>query len=205
MVDVTGPQRRIVELLQKRGDMRITIRETGDGLGIHNPTRRQMPLILFLLLWLGGWSFGEYFALSEIFRSGTPLAGNLFLIFWVTFWTLGGLLAWWFVLWQLFGVERLFITGGAVVHEIGLWRLRRRRVFAADAVRFENAANRPKMGNQFITGPIAYSTDGTERRFGMGMSAEEAEMALAAIRRHLPEEPASDDARPDEGPEPAGS
>jgi hypothetical protein len=187
MADLNDERRKLVSLIAAdRGDSRVTIRETDDGLGIHNPTRRQMPLIIFLLLWLGGWSFGEYFALSEIFSSGTPLAADLFLIFWVTFWTLGGLAAWWFVLWQMFGVEQLFITGGAVVHEIGLWKLRRRRVFALDEVSGFDLSGQQTAANS-TSRAISFKAGSKAHGFGVGMSREEAETALAAIRRHLPQ------------------
>lgn len=186
MTGIEGQRRKLVSLIARRGDSRVTIRETHDGLGIHNPTHRQMPIILFLLLWLGGWSFGEYFALSVIFSGDGPAEADLFLVFWVTFWTLGGLAAWWFVLWQLFGVEQLFITGGALVHEVGLWRLRRRRVYRLDGVGGFKLATGPKMGNQLTTGAIAFTAEGNERRFGIGMDEKEAKTSLAAIRRHLP-------------------
>ena len=71
---------------------RITIRETLDGLGIYNPARRNIVLVLFLMLWLTGWAFGEYFALSQILRGGN-LVGSLFLLVRGAFWTLGGLFA----------------------------------------------------------------------------------------------------------------
>ena len=189
MAELNARRRKLVSLIAAdRGDSRITIRETDNGLGIRNPSRKFMPLILFLLLWLGGWSVGEYFALSEIFGSGSPLAADMFLIVWVSFWTLGGLAAWWFVLWQLFGVEQLFLTGEALVHDIGLWKLRRRRIFPLSSVHgFVDATGRPKMGQQFTNGVIAFQVDGKEHRFGMAMSKEEAELSLAAIKRHFTE------------------
>lgn len=201
MAELDAERRKLVSLIAAdRGDSRITIRETEDGLGIHNPTHRQMPVIVFLLLWLGGWSFGEYFALSVIF-SGTGMSeGDLFLIFWVTFWTLGGLAAWWFVLWQMFGVEQFFVTSGAVVREVGLWRLRRRRVYPLHSVSGFKLASGPRMGSQFANGAIAFTAEGAERRFGIGMSSEEAGTALAAIRRHLSQGGAASDADiPDTG------
>lgn len=184
MSDPTAARRNIVNLLKKRADSRITIRETADGLGIDNPSHRQMPVILFLLLWLGGWSVGEYFALNEIFRGGTPLAADLFLIVWVTFWTLGGAAAWYFVLWQLFGVERLFITGGALVREAGLWRLRRRQVFDLARVSEVELSAAPAAANS-TNRAISFKVDGKQFGFGIALSKEEAEQSLAAIRRHL--------------------
>lgn len=85
---VRDHQARTVETSENR----ITIRETLDGLGIYNPARRNIVLVLFLMLWLTGWAFGEYFALSQILRGGN-IFGSLFLLVWASFWTLGGLFA----------------------------------------------------------------------------------------------------------------
>jgi hypothetical protein len=186
MAELDAERRKLISLIAERGDERVTTRETQDGLGIHNPTHRQMPVIVFLLLWLGGWSAGEYFALYEIFSGGGMSEGGMFLIVWVTFWTLGGIAAWWIVLWQMFGVEQLFITSGAVVREVGLWRLRRRRVYPLHRVSGFKLASGPRMGGPFTNGAIAFTAEGTERRFGIGMSDKEARSALAAIRRHMP-------------------
>lgn len=199
MAELNNERSRLVSLIAgKPGDSRITIRETDDGLGIHNPSHRQMPLILFLLLWLGGWAFGEFFALSQIFSGGGPFGVDLFLLFWVTFWTLGGALAWWFVLWQLFGVEQLFITSGAVVREAGLWRLRRRRVYPLGSVSEFELAAVPVRQNSF-NHAITFKADGKSRGFGIGMSPDEAEAALDAIRKFIARETGAAEA----GDEPA--
>jgi hypothetical protein len=186
MAELDAERRKLVSLIAERGDERVTIRETEDGLGIHNPTHRQMPVIVFLLLWLGGWSFGEYFALYEIFSGGMS-EGRSFLIFWVTFWTLGGLAAWWFVLWQMFGVEQLFITSGAVVHEIGLWRFRRRSVYPLSSVR-DFALSSSSTSKNSRTRAINFKVDGKSRGFGVAMSKTEAEASLEAIRKYIARE-----------------
>lgn len=199
MAELEAERRKLVSLIPEHGDDRVTIRETDDGLGIHNPSHRMMPVIVFLLLWLGGWSFGEYFALYEILSGSDMSEGGMFLIVWVTFWTLGGIATWWFVLWQMVGVEQLFITSGALVREVGLWRLRRRRVYPLHSVIGFKLASGSSMGGPFTNGAIAFTVEGTERRFGIGMSDREARMALAAISRHLPRGAASGAGGPDAG------
>lgn len=164
-------------------DLRILIRETPDGLGIYNPSRRNMPLILFLLLWLGGWAVGEYFAVGEILRSGDVTA-ETFLLLWVTFWTLGGLFCWWMVLWALFGSERLFITSGALVHSVGILFLRRKRVFPLHEIGgFALADAGNPRHNSETGGAVVFDVRGKTYRFGLGLSRSEADASLAAIRR----------------------
>ena len=175
---------------------RIVIRETLDGLGIYNPARRNIVLILFLMLWLTGWSFGEYFALSEILRGGN-VVGSVFLLVWATLWTLGGLVAARVLLWNLFGSERLFMTGGMLVHSSGFGPFRRKRAHRLDQVGdFRlNLAGDPA-ANAIPLGSIEYRAEGVRRVFGIGMTREEAETSLAAIRRALPFADVADAAPP---------
>lgn len=168
---------------------RITIRETADGLGVHVPAVRNIPLILFLLVWLAGWSAGEIFALHEIITGGFG-AVDLFLVVWVSAWTIGGLAAWHFLLWQMFGVERLFVTGGAVVTESGFGPLRRRRVWRLDEV--GNPARtyvETRSGQNSAVGTISFEADGRSYRFGVGLTETEAEEVLAAMLRYMPSGP----------------
>jgi len=165
-------------------DARVSIRETPDGLGIHNPARRNIVAVLFLSLWLAGWAAGEAFALSELTRGGN-IAGALFLLAWLAIWTLGGLAALAIVLWNLFGSERLFVTGGALVRSVGFGPLRRRRVHALDEVGDFRIVGKGGSG-AFPVGMIGYRARGQDRTLGLGMSRDEAEAALAAIRRALP-------------------
>lgn len=175
-------QARAIETSENR----ITIRETLDGLGIYNPARRKIVLVLFLMLWLTGWAFGEYFALSEIFGSGN-VAGSLFLLFWVTFWTLGGLFVVRVLLWNLFGSERLFVTEGMLVHSRGIGPFRRKYIHPlADVGDFRLNLKGDPAGNAIPLGSIEYRAGGAARSFGVGMTREEAEASLAAIRRALP-------------------
>ncbi|GAB5505737.1 MAG: hypothetical protein Rhirs2KO_09000 [Rhizobiaceae bacterium] len=202
MAELDSQRRKVLSQIARHpgisSDSRITIRETADGLGIDNPGHRRMPIILFLLLWLGGWGVGEIFALREIFGGGGPLSADLFLIIWVTFWTIGGAAVWVFVLWQLFGVERLFITSGALVREIGLWRIRRRQVFDLAQVSDFKLSSAPAAPNS-TNRAISFKVAGEDQSFGVSMSREEATASLAAIRRHLPSaEPLAGDERSEE-------
>ena len=175
-----GPGRTV-----ETSENRITIRETLDGLGIYNPARRNIVLILFMMLWLTGWSFGEYFALSQILRGGN-IAASVFLLVWATFWTLGGLGALAVLLWNLFGSERLFITGGTLIHTKGFGPFQRKRAYPVGQVngfRIDTRGN--PATNAVPLGAVEYQAGGV-RYFGIGMTREEAEASLAAIRRALP-------------------
>ncbi len=173
-------------------DSRIIISEPLDGLGIYNPARRNIVVILFLMVWLGGWGAGEYFALTQILRSGNVVV-SLFLLVWVSIWTLGGLGALGVLLWNLIGSERLFITAGALVHSIGFGFVQRKRMYPLDEVGgFRIISGSKKGDNGLPLSAIEYEARGGRRTFGMGMSRAEAEASLAAITRALPFQPRSD-------------
>lgn len=166
---------------------RITIRETADGLGIYNPTRRNLAVILFMLLWLTGWAAGEVFAFYALFTDETGFAG-LFLILWLTCWTIGGLFAISVVLWQLVGVEKLFVTGGAMVREVGFWTITRRNVWDLDSItniRAETPSGKDA-GSVLSPGGIVFEVDGESKSFGIQLDEAERMAALEAVHRYVP-------------------
>lgn len=169
------------------GPQRITIRETEDGLGVHVPSVKQIPAILFLLAWLLGWAAGEWFALHEIASNGVSVI-SAFLLVWVTVWTLGGLGAVFVVLWQLFGSERLFITSGAVVTDWGFGPFRRRRVWApGEATGFRKSTPTMRKGWLVAARGISFDAADAVHNFGNSLSSDEIAVVLAAIARHLPD------------------
>lgn len=171
------------------GKARITIRETGAGLGIYNPTRRKLVIVLFMALWLVGWTAGEFFALWALFTDESGFA-RLFLIVWLSAWTVGGLLAWSILLWQLFGVEKLFVTSGALVRETGFWFATRRKVYdLADIADMRERAARgveARPGGFLSGGTIVFEVDGKQHSLGIQLDADERKAVLNAIRRYMP-------------------
>lgn len=164
---------------------RVVIRETPEGLGIYNPSRRNMPLILFLLLWLGGWTAGEYFAITEIMRGG-DLFGSVFLLVWLTIWTFGGVACWWIVLWSLFGSERLFVTGGALVKSRGFGPLRWRSFYPVDAISDLRINAMADVPDAVQVPAIEFAFAGKPVRFGLDLDPDERRAVLDALRAILP-------------------
>ncbi|MEX0406993.1 hypothetical protein ABGN05_15115 [Aquibium sp. LZ166] len=179
------------------GTARMTIRKTADGIGVYNPTRRKIGLILFMIVWLGGWSVGEFFALTEIFGGGSPFPADIFLMFWVTAWTFGGVIVWSVVAWQLFGVEKLFlIDGGAVVVERGFGPLKRRKVYPVEKVTevgFAPPAAKSAADGFLSRGRVRFFVDGKPAGFGIELDDKEAgqviDLMTRFIERHTVEAP----------------
>jgi hypothetical protein len=87
---------------------RAVITDTVGGIEIVIPAKRNWFIIIFMCAWLGGWFFGETTALASL-SSGS---GNLFLLFWVIGWTVGGIFAVRAVIWLLAGREIITIQHG---------------------------------------------------------------------------------------------
>jgi len=75
----------------------------------------------FLLFWLGGWAFGEIFAISTLI-SGPGGGETAFLVFWLAAWTVGGFFAMMQVrrIFQKPIAESLRLELGGLVHDTGI-------------------------------------------------------------------------------------
>jgi len=92
---------------------RAVFNDTVGGLEISIPTRRNWFIILFLGAWLGGWVFGECFALGSLTGIlGKMGSADLFMLFWLCGWTVGGFFAFRMFLWNLNGKEVISIGQG---------------------------------------------------------------------------------------------
>jgi len=153
------------------------------GLRAVVPARKHWLFLLFMCVWLGGWCFGEFTAVSQLL-SPSPRGGQWFLTFWLVGWTLGGAWAFFCVLWQLFGRELISVEEGALIHRVEICGLGRTRAYAAQAIsrlrvvefsfdvfRNQRAAMPPLFGAGM--GPIAF--DYGQRTFRIAPSLDEAE------------------------------
>ncbi|HWK12844.1 MAG TPA: hypothetical protein VNS02_00485 [Rhizobiaceae bacterium] len=172
-------ERLVADTRRLRGDLRISVAQTDDGLGIHIAPMRNYFAAGFLALWLCGWAAGEYFAIGQVMHGGIT---GLFLLIWLVPWTLAGASVLWLILWQVFGVERLFFTAGALVREWGLFGLGRRRVVQGDEI--HSVTIQGGTGNDLLgMGTIKVATAGRTLRIGNGLASYEAELVAELIRQ----------------------
>ncbi|PSM19810.1 MULTISPECIES: hypothetical protein [Nitratireductor] len=183
------------ERVPARRQGRIVIRETEDGIGVYNPARREPLAIGFLSFWLIGWAVGEVFVVTQVLGGG-PQALDIFVLLWLAVWTAAGFLIGGVVLWQLVGVEKLFLVGaGAIVVERGFRPFGRRQVYPVEKVSSVGLMpdKPPEVSSIFAPRRIGFVVDGTTRSFGIGLDEAEAAAVLSELRqfvdRFAPPEP----------------
>ena len=135
----------------------------------------------FLGVWLTGWLAGEAFALwvlgagawsfftgsspgagREPINLGVAIAGGVFLIFWLSIWTLGGVAAIWEFLRLLCGKDRLEVTSDTVKIDNGYGVFHRRKNLRRDELRhFYNRPNRAALCADTTRGTIEITRIGT--------------------------------------------
>ena len=156
---------------------RVAILQTADGLGIYIGPQRQIAVVLFLIVWLAVWGLGERWALSELFAGGFPLPGLLVLPF-VVIWSLAGIAVFLVVIWQLLGAERIFHTGGALVHQTSILR---RKVIDASTIKDIRIAS----GSEAGPGTIIVETTAGKSGMGVVIGRDEALPIVVALRRSI--------------------
>lgn len=179
---------------------RFIVRETGDGLGIVVPLARHKGLVfilgLFLLYWVG-------FTLFDLLV--LPMLRHLLPGGWYALWLLAGAAGAGALAWKLFGTERLFITGGALVLSRGLGFLGRRSIFPLDEVRKARIRTRyvptGHKGGMVLRSTISFQARGKTYDFGADMEAGERSAVYHAMLRHLPPQALADDTEEPEGEE----
>jgi hypothetical protein len=166
------------------------------------PAQRNWFVTLFIMAWLGGWTFGEIAVGGHILRllghppssvqNGAPA---LFLIFWMVGWTLGGLWALTMLAWQLVGREEVRIESGALglrvavgpigrTREFDLLQVRRLRAAPVVLPRNRRAMVPPLFGSR--DGSVAFDYGARTYRFGSGLDEAEAAALVKDLTPMLP-------------------
>ena len=156
------------------------------GFTIVVPARKQWFSILFLLVWLGGWTMGEISALRVVFGPGVPGGPTAFLIFWLCGWTFGGLFVVYSLLWMLAGSERITVSSGALTIRKQVFGFGREKAFELGEIselRVNRDRGRSSRASGGLTlpdiggmGSVAFDYGAKTVRFAAGI--DEAEAAL---------------------------
>lgn len=173
---------------------RYTIRSEAGVLSIACPPRRNWLLLLFLMAWLGGWTIAGTSTFTEVTAPGEHQA---FLAFWLVGWAVGELWVLTIVLWQLTGLEKLFIVHGNLIQRVSIAGFGRNREFRGAEVRNLRATTPmlsawmdqrsfvpPTFGSGY--GAIAFDYGATTYRIGAGLDEAEARQIVATLSKQNP-------------------
>ncbi|MGD0722570.1 MAG: hypothetical protein ABR970_16155 [Roseiarcus sp.] len=170
---------------------RFTVETVGGAERITIGAQRSVFVALFLIVWLGGWTFGGVAAMASFARHFQP-----FLLFWLCGWALG----WAFVVvalgWMLSGSESLRVIGSDLAISYRLFGLTRTRLFRGADIRGLAACETPFYGrtNQvnlpFFGGSrfgcLGFSYGARSVYVGAGLDQAEGRLILDRLRDRLP-------------------
>jgi hypothetical protein len=155
------------------------------------PFRRNWFALIFLSVWLTGWTFGGIAAMGDLVVSGEP-----FLFVWLIFWALGWVFAAATVAMQIAGSDIIRVVGRDLETSVGVGKLRFRKLYRGDQIRHLRSSDPNPMGfpwrvQQFpFTGAKAGAIkfDYGAKTICAAGSAEEAEgrMIVEWLRPKLP-------------------
>lgn len=128
---------------------RYTAGNTANGIRATIPAVRNWFGIVFMSVWMCGWTFGFVFAIRSLTSDSSkePIG---FLVIWLVGWTLGGTCVLFYLLWQLFGREVIEITDEALVRRIQICGVGTTREYALADVTNLRALPLPGYGKRTI-------------------------------------------------------
>lgn len=177
--------------LMTPGPQRWTMRESARGVEFSFPPQRRWFIVAFLLVWLGGWTFGEISVIRALLAPSVEgiWYEKIFLLVWLSGWTFGGGIALYAVLWIILGVERVTVGRGILAVKRDLLGFGRKRGYRLDQIsnlRVENMTynpSNPKTAMAFwgMGGPVAFDFGSDTVHFGAGLTEVDANKVVAQI------------------------
>jgi len=195
---------------------RSTIEDKESALIITIPTHKDWLTITLMLFWLASWACGELtvVGMGAMFLFGglvgwlgnspdasaaglAAFAGmSVFWIFWFVIWTIGGLFALYYLLWQFTGAERIEVDTQAITLRRLVLNMGRPRIYLADHVRdLRTVANPPyswwwssRMYYwQLMFGSITFDYGAKTIRCGSGVDEAEAKAIVKTMQERFPQ------------------
>ena len=165
------------------------------------PAKREWPLLLFLMVWLGCWTVGGVAVAEGVVSGDTQGGGTAFSLFWLGGWVLGLAFAASAVGWSLAGKEIVQVEAGALVVTRSAGPYKRVKRFARERIgeiRLEpyeglvrglfNARHSWRAGMEMWGlggGAIELDYGARTHRFGSKLDRPEATQVAELIRREL--------------------
>lgn len=170
------------------GMARHSIESVPGGMAVVIPAKRRWFVMIFLSVWLTGWTIGGASAIAELMRSGGQ---NAFLAVWLVGWLFGELFALATLAWQIRGSQRVAFTGDSVevrMEALGLGFSRHYDPRKIQRLRVLESSMFGRMQDPYgFSGTIAFDYGYKTIRFGPGLEAAEARMIVEKIARIRPD------------------
>jgi hypothetical protein len=154
--------------------------------------QRNIFIMLFLLLWLGGWTVGGISAIGALSSKGF----EPFLVFWLGGWALGEAFAAATLCWLFFGAEILRASGSDLEVSYQMLGFSRRRLFRGSEIRNLSSYAVPAFGryNQmplpFLpgnrTGSVKFAYGARTIYVAAGLDESEGQLIVDRLRERLP-------------------
>jgi hypothetical protein len=169
---------------------RFEIERGVGGERIRVPARRNWPAMLFLPVWLIGWTIGGIAAIVELLRTGEP-----FLALWLVGWAVGWLGAAGVVAWMGWGAEILRVSGGDLELGESLFGWTRARLYRGGDVRNLSASGMPFFAHLQVRLPFMMRARWGSVKFNygartiyaaQGLDEAEGQLIVEWLRRRLP-------------------
>lgn len=158
-------------MIQKPFAGRASIHQDFNGLTIEIPSKRHWFVIIFMMIWLGGWLMGELFALKMILTPNFPIFANIFILVWLIGWTIGGAFVIYNILWQLIGREIILVEHNLLTIEKsvkGVGRKRQYEIASIQNMDINPVADRSTW-NKGKQSPSPFGTNTGKIKFDYGM------------------------------------
>lgn len=123
---------------QPLGKARFRIEQTPEGERIRVPAQRQWFVLIFLCVWLTGWTLGGVAAVTALLTDFQP-----FVLLWLGMWLIGWVLAVSAILWMLAGSETLRVVHGDLEIAQQALFLKRRWLYQGSQIRALSAPAQP--------------------------------------------------------------
>lgn len=181
---------------------RARVERRPSALVIVIPARRDWPLLLFLLVWLGAWITGGVNVISGLMSGDRDDGSTAFLLCWLGGWVLGVLFAVSVVWWTLFGRETISCDQTSLTVTRAAWPFRRSKRFRRDGIeRIRGDAFAGVLKNMFSWprdawrhglemwglggGSIVFDYGARTHRFGNKLDEAETRQLVELLRREL--------------------
>jgi hypothetical protein len=188
--------------------------EIGSSVKVIIPSRKNYFSLFFLGFWLVGWAFGEimvggiflagvvgfFFKSPELLRIGGAglSGGGLFMLAWLSIWTVGGGFALYTFFWQLAGKEIIEISYDSIKIQRAIFGFGRTKEYLAAYIKDFRVSPMPADNTMFgwsrassfrgiSGGPLTFDYGSQKFRFGAGADEAEAKQILEKVVARFPQ------------------